>query len=700
MWYGSCNGCLSGSNDLVEKYFSRIPSQTLDQDLDGVSDNCDICPDFNDFLDSDGDYVPNSCDQCPGFDDTIDTNNNGIPDPCDNCARNPCGASNNVCVDGVGEFLCSCDVGYRLDTAITSPEPMLTNGTYSIPLSSVTTPTNVISVVWDPNVFVSTLDSLKGKIESYLSNEDGIVSYTWVSLSKLNLVVQSDWYFEIPIEFKETLTDPEVQSILTKFIQYIYRLMCPGGLCVVDFTLDYYYYTLPTSLTGSTTILTTVGFQLYPFSFQKRYPSGFSTTCKDVDECHFYGCGNYGAYISCTNLDSFPDTRLCSCGGGVTVGSGQVFYSGDRVLTGSTSFPGCKILVGTVNLVDECNLYGCISMSVDRIDATCINSDGEKRWCRCDPGYSGSALLSGSEGFLGCYVTDLCADTNPCPPPQICTPGFKTYNCTCPKYFLQLINGSCVDPCSVNNGGCDDRCVSPTLNSKFYCTCDNPDATVKLSNRSDCACVAPLLGNGITCLNSSQCIFGTFYGSRFVPTPTPWPSDSSSSSSCGMYSSSSCCHAGLFNKDKTLGMIRGNDQCSSLLEEFSCSPCDPSQVHFVPDGSYLRWTVCVDFCISLFESCSKAWYDSSSNDAGDIPPVLFNLKNLTEGYSNPIYWCEKRLLDFLPYQLSNTTGFDLIVVPTELDRSLCFGGFGSSSGVGGVGGGLLGFLLLVWVLFN
>ncbi|MCB9851677.1 MAG: hypothetical protein H6819_01170 [Phycisphaerales bacterium] len=98
--------------DLVLEYVA-----TNDSDGDGVPDDCDVCPDSNDFVDSDGDGnadgcdvcpghddqadtdsdgVPDGCDACPGEDDTIDVNNNGISDGCD-----PCFAGNDDCANAI-----------------------------------------------------------------------------------------------------------------------------------------------------------------------------------------------------------------------------------------------------------------------------------------------------------------------------------------------------------------------------------------------------------------------------------------------------------------------------------------------------------------------------------------------------------------------------------------------------------------------
>ncbi|MCP3686384.1 MAG: hypothetical protein GY861_27385 [bacterium] len=56
-----------------------------DTDGDGVPDDQDVCPGFDDNVDSDGDTVPDGCDVCAGFDDAVDTDADGTPDGCDIC---------------------------------------------------------------------------------------------------------------------------------------------------------------------------------------------------------------------------------------------------------------------------------------------------------------------------------------------------------------------------------------------------------------------------------------------------------------------------------------------------------------------------------------------------------------------------------------------------------------------------------------
>uniref|UniRef100_UPI0005C543FE T9SS type A sorting domain-containing protein n=1 Tax=Lewinella cohaerens TaxID=70995 RepID=UPI0005C543FE len=58
-------------------------SSTGDSDGDGVCDDADICPGFDDLVDTDEDTVPNGCDLCPGGDDLLDNDHDNIPDECD-----------------------------------------------------------------------------------------------------------------------------------------------------------------------------------------------------------------------------------------------------------------------------------------------------------------------------------------------------------------------------------------------------------------------------------------------------------------------------------------------------------------------------------------------------------------------------------------------------------------------------------------
>jgi len=44
---------------------------SVDDDNDGIADNCDVCPGYDDSVDTDADGVPNGCDECPGYNDAL-----------------------------------------------------------------------------------------------------------------------------------------------------------------------------------------------------------------------------------------------------------------------------------------------------------------------------------------------------------------------------------------------------------------------------------------------------------------------------------------------------------------------------------------------------------------------------------------------------------------------------------------------------
>jgi len=70
----------------------------IDSDRDGISNQHDLCPGYDDLIDFDNDSIPDGCDNivdsdqdgidddndlCPGFNDTIDLDLDLIPDGCD-----------------------------------------------------------------------------------------------------------------------------------------------------------------------------------------------------------------------------------------------------------------------------------------------------------------------------------------------------------------------------------------------------------------------------------------------------------------------------------------------------------------------------------------------------------------------------------------------------------------------------------------
>ena len=97
----------------------------LDEDGDGVPDNEDICPGFDDTVDSDFDSIPDGCDACPldadndadgdgicgdidvcpGGDDTQNADGDTLPDFCDACPVDP---ENDADGDGICESDDNC----------------------------------------------------------------------------------------------------------------------------------------------------------------------------------------------------------------------------------------------------------------------------------------------------------------------------------------------------------------------------------------------------------------------------------------------------------------------------------------------------------------------------------------------------------------------------------------------------------------
>ena len=106
--------------------------EVTDSDGDGVPDEEDICPGFDDNIDSDGDTVPDGCDACPfdadndadmdgfcadvdvcpGGDDNQNMDGDTLPDFCDGCPLDP---ENDADGDGLCESDDNCPTVFNDD---------------------------------------------------------------------------------------------------------------------------------------------------------------------------------------------------------------------------------------------------------------------------------------------------------------------------------------------------------------------------------------------------------------------------------------------------------------------------------------------------------------------------------------------------------------------------------------------------------
>ena len=79
-WDSDGDGCIDDSdNDGIKDNQDRCPGfdDSIDADSDSIPDGCDA------LVDSDGDGVSDELDQCQGYDDSIDVDSDLIPDGCD-----------------------------------------------------------------------------------------------------------------------------------------------------------------------------------------------------------------------------------------------------------------------------------------------------------------------------------------------------------------------------------------------------------------------------------------------------------------------------------------------------------------------------------------------------------------------------------------------------------------------------------------
>jgi hypothetical protein len=113
---------------LIHAVTVECSDTTTDSDGDGVEDDYDLCPGYDDNADADADGFPDGCDDCPydaendadndglcaeddicpGYDDLIDGDGDLVPDGCDAC---PADADNDADGDGICGDVDVCSLG-------------------------------------------------------------------------------------------------------------------------------------------------------------------------------------------------------------------------------------------------------------------------------------------------------------------------------------------------------------------------------------------------------------------------------------------------------------------------------------------------------------------------------------------------------------------------------------------------------------
>lgn len=419
-WYGYYNdGTTNTPSESAPNAY--LPADAFDDDVDGVPNNCDLCPLYNDKIDSDMDMTPDGCDKCPGGDDRVDANWNGIPDDCDLCftssvAGDPsltCSPLDTCTNVGLNQFSCTCAPGFKVKG------PAFLPASFSATFFASNAARYIPWVASHPDIISSNLDS-----------------YTVATITG---AVTS---LTIPIRFvlKHDLTNSQVKDLFDDF------------RAVIDLSLqtctDCGIYQLTHTFTYGATdvnndVTTTFTLWIQPYKTAQTYTgltlqAGVARGCEDINECSTYGCGaNSACYESvlAAGVDEKFRTgfneRLCVCNAG---------FSGDRLLVGSAKFSGCVVAQSDYNTVDECKSYGCASSVPERVAGICsLGPQGNQRTCTCPTGFVTAeakpfTTLTEAAPFTGCVAIDFCK-TAPCGANAICTNSPTAAVCACKPGF-------------------------------------------------------------------------------------------------------------------------------------------------------------------------------------------------------------------------------------------------------------------------
>lgn len=96
-----CEPAASGS--ITHLTITVLSCGDVDSDNDGILDDCDACPGFDDLADADGDGIADGCDLCFGDNTSGDTDNDGVCDFLDACPNDPGKTEPGVCGCGVAD---------------------------------------------------------------------------------------------------------------------------------------------------------------------------------------------------------------------------------------------------------------------------------------------------------------------------------------------------------------------------------------------------------------------------------------------------------------------------------------------------------------------------------------------------------------------------------------------------------------------